>query len=180
MERKDKLEEYISSNRLDFDDAFPSLKSWAEIEKSLDSGAVQVVEGTNIFGNKVMSSVIIGLLAIIAGLLFYMNNGEEESPKTMLYAEVENLEHFYDLKTNKMIRTVSDDFQILSNPDLEEIDTYITEIKEELNDMPSGSEEKALQALLDSYRTKLMIIERILEHHELSQPSNTTKNDRNI
>ena len=96
----------------------------------------------------------------------------------MLFAELESLEHYYELEAGKMIKTVSNNVHILENPDLQEIEEGIAEIKQELGDIPEGSEELALKALFESYNTKLLIIERILEHYELSNSSNKENNEK--
>ncbi|MEE9374019.1 MAG: hypothetical protein V3V00_13290, partial [Saprospiraceae bacterium] len=76
------------------------------------------------------------------------------------------------------------DSDILLNPDLEDINKHITEIKTELGELPKSMEEKALQALLKSYKTKLIIIERIIRSYEISQSKNNTNeydiSDNNI
>jgi len=177
MRKNDILEDYINQNRSEFDNAFPSLKIWASIENELNGNPN---EGGGSGKKYSLLLGLIGLVIILAGSAYFILDNKEEKPKEMLFAEVEDLEHFYELQSNRMIKSVSNDFSILQNPDLLDIENHITEIKQDLGEIPKGSEEKALKALLESYRTKLMIIERILEHHEISQPSKNNNNEYNI
>ena len=178
MRNNDDLEKFIDRNRSDFDNAFPSLKIWSDIENKLDQN----------MGNKNGKwrknfGLWLGLISFVIVVItaaYIVIGKQKEQPKQMLFAEVENLEHFYQLQTNKMIKSVSNDFSILQNPDLQDIEKHITEIKQDLGELPTGSEEKALKALLESYRTKLMIIEKILDHHEMSKPSKNNNNEFNI
>ena len=177
MKRKyDELEEFIIKHREEMDDAYPSLKVWSEIDRSLsrqDSAAKALRwKGRLIW-------ILAALLVTSIGVIFWMYQQRAQIPqqKTMLFAEVESMEQYYHLETNKMLQTVSLNDDLLENTDLVEIDKSIAEIKDELADIPPGKEEMALKALLESYRTKLLIIERILEYNELSQPSNESNHE---
>lgn len=176
MKRKyDEIEEFILKHRDEMDDAYPSLKVWSEIDKSLS-------------GHEATSALrwrgrIIGLLAVLLiisiGVAFWLYQRQTAIPveKNMLFAEVESMEHYYQSETNRLIQTVGFGNDLLVNTDLIEIDKNIAEIKAEMGDIPPGKEELALKALLESYRTKLLIIERILDYNELSQPLNKSSNE---
>ena len=178
MKPHDKLEEFIQKNRNAFDDAYPSLKIWSDIEKDLDR-----LEGGHGKGSSWIKNLLIGLVVIavsVALVLFIILKPEPSVEKNFLFAELESMQHYYELEAGKMIKTVGNDINILENPDLQEIEKSIAEIKEELGDIPQGSEELALKALLESYHTKLLIIERILEHYELSHSQITNENTESV
>ncbi len=164
MKPHDKLEEFIHKNRNAFNDAYPSLKIWSDIEKDLDRSEGGYRKGSSWIKNLLTGLVVIAVSAAL--VLFIILKPKASVEKNFLFAELESMEHYYELEVGKMIKNVGNDINILENPDLQEIEKSIAEIKEELGDIPEGSEELALKALFESYHTKLFIIERILENYE--------------
>lgn len=172
MNIKDAFEDFIWNNKGDMDSHIPAGDLWNKIENEL--GEEPPKNEPKGFGKGVW--IALGLVALVATAVVFYNVGSNASEsKVMLFAEVESIEHHYDRQARQMIKTVGFNNDILQTPDLEDINVHITEIKEELGDLPNGSEEKALQALLESYKTKLMIIERILTEYEISQSKNNTR-----
>ena len=177
MKRKyDEIEEFIIKHREEMDDAYPSLKVWSEIDRSL-SRHDATAKAIRLRGRLIW--LLTALLITSIGIMYWMYQQETQVPeqKSMLFGEVESMELYYQSETNRMIQTVGLNDELLSNTDLAEIEESIAEIKAELGDIPPDKEEMALKALLESYRTKLLIIERILEYNELSQPSNESNNE---
>ena len=176
MGKQDRLEEFIEKNRIGFDDAYASLKVWADIEKQLNEQD-KIGKKKGSLRNYLFIGLI--LLVLVAVGKFIMTSSPARSEqKEMLFAELDGMEHYYNLQAGKMINTVSNDSDILRNQGLIEVENNISEIKAELENMPHSSEELALKALWESYQAKLLIIERIIEHYELSKSENE-KNDEN-
>ena len=55
------------------------------------------------------------------------------------------------------------------------MDKTLADLRTELKDVPKGSEEQVLQAMLKNYETKVAILEIVLEKIALTQ----TKRDKN-
>ena len=173
MKRKDALEDFIWNNKEGLDSHNSPSDLWSKIENELGDEPPQKDQKPS-FGLRLW--IVLGIIALLATAYIFYNLGSQHSEsKAMLFAEVESMEHHYDRQARHMIKTVGYTNDILQIPDLEDINIHITEIKEELGELPQGSEGKALQALLESYKTKLMIIERILTDYEISQSKNNTR-----
>ena len=170
MRGNDKLEDFIWKNRGDMDTGIPSKNIWNKIESDLNGSPEDDPKKPSMdTGKWIFLSAIV--LALTAYAFFQMGNKRGEQ-KAMLFAEIKSMEQHYEIQTQNLIRTVGGDFDMLQYPDLEDIDTHITEIKNELELLPESSEERALHALMESYETKLMILKSIMSNYEIAKPKN--------
>jgi len=175
MNRKDRLEEFIFERKDALDALSPSKDLWSRIESELDNGGPEEPSPEN----KKYAWSIWSILAALAmtAYVFYNMGSQRSEEKMMLFAEVDELENYYEYRSAQMIKTVSNKVDLLQNPDLEEINNFINEIKADLEGMPKESEEKALHSLMESYQTKLMIIERVLMYYENTESKNSNEYD---
>ena len=179
MNRKDRLEEFIWNNKSELDTPFSGEALWTKIDRDLDD----IPEDPNRpkkkrgYKNIYIALGILALLAITASIFYELGERRSEE-KMMLFAEVDEMELHFERQTLQLVKTVGNNHNILQNPDLEEVDDFIEEIKSDLEKMPEGSEEKALHALMESYRTKLIIIENIINSYENTQSKDN--NEYNI
>ena len=76
MKNLDNLEQFINDNRADFDDAVPSLKAWAEIDKAISSQKAKFITLRKVLA--IAASVVI---LIVAGASFgaFMSNGSNDN-----------------------------------------------------------------------------------------------------
>ena len=172
MNRKDRLEDFIWENKEKLDVQSPGNNLWNKIESELNNNPKK--DPNNPIFDR-WKWIIIGILILaITATIFYQIGSKSNKSKAMLFAEVQSMELHFDRQANHLIKTVGYNADMLQIPDIEDIDEHIAEIKEELEELPEGSEEKALQALMESYQTKLLIIQRIMTDYEVTKPKNNT------
>jgi len=170
----DRLEKFINQNRDQFDDKVPNLKVWADIEKRLDPPQAKRISMKRIIG--IAASVLI-LLSVGAFFGNHFSN-EVNVPVASLedYPEYGKKERdFKQTIRNKKAQLASFNYDTAINEDLVDLDKTLEELRNELQDVPKGSEEQVLQAMLKNYETKVAILEIVLEKIALTQ----TKREKN-
>lgn len=170
----DRLEKFINQNRDQFDDKVPNLKVWADIEKRLDPPQAKRISMKRMLS--IAASVLI-LLSTGAFLGEYFT-AEVNVPIANLddYPEYGKKEKDFQQKIkNKKAQLASFNYDAAINDDLVDLDKTLADLRAELKDVPKGSEEQVLQAMLKNYETKVAILEIVLEKIALTQ----TKRDKN-
>ena len=167
--RKNTIENFIEKNRAEFDDAMPSLKVWAEIDKALESNKSKGLRLWHVV--RVAAAVV---LLLVSGALIgnYLNYNSQASAMTELeelnpeYAEM--VQYYTDQFNTKYQRLVSLNAAENVKEDLDQVDEVMEELKAELQVAPAGSEEQIIASLILSYQTKVEILERVLERIQQS------------
>lgn len=189
------LEKFIQDHRQEFDDAYPSLKLWTEIERELGQpaqpGQVQPeqIRPTRIRRMRwysVAASVLV--LMTLAGLGGHYLGRHASQPTTQeILAQVapdfSEVETYYSQEISERYAQLT---SYQSDPDVDadlaQIDVAMEELRAELADAPPGREEQLVQQLIASYRLKLQILERVLESLErakANEANSTTPNTNN-
>ena len=78
---------------------------------------------------------------------------------------------------NKRAQLASFNYDADVNEDLIDLDKTLADLRAELKDVPKGSEEQVLQAMLKNYETKVAILEIVLEKIALTQSKRDSKNE---
>ncbi|MFK8007855.1 MAG: hypothetical protein AB8H03_15860 [Saprospiraceae bacterium] len=172
----DRLEEFINQNRDQFDDKVPNLKVWANIEKRLDPPQAKRISIKRIIS--IAASVLI-LLSTGAFLGNYFT-AEVNDPIADFddYPEYGKKEKDFKQKIkNKKAQLASFNYDTSINDDLVDLDQTLADLRAELEDVPKGSEEQVLQAMLKNYETKVAILEIVLEKIALTQTKRDKKNE---
>ncbi len=181
---KDQLEDYIRDNREAFDDAVPSLKVWAAIDKELSAQSTTVTQkGQRISLWRVMTMaasvvLLLGVGAIIGRQLSIGNSAHNNlALDNEIFREVEDMKTYYetDIKSKEAQLVKYNERKNIA-PDLEQIDQQLQELSEELKSVPAGSEEQVINAMINSYQAKAAILEKVLENLE-NKKSQTNKNN---
>ncbi|MGH1436919.1 MAG: hypothetical protein ACRBG0_20945 [Lewinella sp.] len=178
MQQND-LEKFILDNRDAFDDARPSLKLWAAIEKDLNEEEAP----SHAMRNRrpwyqVAATVLILLTAGGFGGAFLTQQTQQPTAQTLIEdvaPEFAEMEQYYNQRIKEnyaRLTTHTQDPEI--DADLQQLDNAMAELREDLTNAPSGREEMIVQQLIESYRLKLQILERILERIENIDNSITT------
>jgi hypothetical protein len=175
-EPTDALELFIRENRAALDSEVPDLKVWANIAK--ETPAKAKIVGIGWQRSLLRAAASVALLVTGLGLgIWYARSGE---PQAMAMSEVSNeyaeLEHYFqnDIagKTQKLATfTGSQSAEV--NQDLEQLDYVMAELKLELADVPEGNREQVVRAMIDNYKAKAAILERVLERLEESTQTET-------
>lgn len=181
---KDQLEDYIRENREAFDDAVPSLKVWAAIDKELSTQTSTEPKTSRRFPLwRVMTMaasvvLLLGVGAIIGRQLSLGNSVQNNlALDNEVSREVEDMKAYYETEIkNKEAQLVQYNERKNIAPDLAQIDQHLEELMEELKSVPAGSEEQVINAMINSYQVKAAILEKVLENLKNTK-SQTNKND---
>ena len=168
MQRND-LEQFIQDHRDAFDDAYPSLKIWADIERELDPEPARRVplRPKRSWLQIAATALILITLGGIGGL--YLGRKSVQPNQTQALIEqvapdFSEMAQYYNQQIQQrysQLTSYTQDPQI--DADLAQIDQAMEELRNELRHAPPGREEQIVQELIASYRIKLQILERVLE-----------------
>ncbi len=152
----DKLKQYVQRNQEDFElYPFDVAHGWSEI-------APKIKQKTKTVPLRIWYSIAASVLILLAGWVgFRSTSGTGDT----FPAELQEAQFYYqdmiDAKINLVRNQVSDP-QLLQ--DIEALDVAFTELSEDLRD--DVHNEEVITAMIDNYRLKLKILERILEDLE--------------
>lgn len=178
----DPLERFIRDNRDALDREVPDLKVWANIAKATPAKAKIVGIGWQ--RTLLRAAASVALLVTGLGLgIWYARSGE---PPAMAMSEVSNeyaeLEHYFksdiEGKQQKLATfTGSQPAEVYA--DLEQLDNMMAELRLELANVPEGNREQVVRAMIENYKAKAAILERVLERLEESTKTETINSDSN-
>lgn len=176
---KDNLEDFIRSNREDFDMASPDLKVWANIDKSLEARR-QIPRRVSLWRNFAAAAAV--LLLVGMGTLIGMQlNSSSTAPRTLgdISVEYQELEDYYQSQLREkqaLLASQNPDASVIQ--DLTQLEGFLGELQMELQDVPKGSEEQIVNAMIENYQDRLEILERVLSR--IQNNSNKSKNNEEI
>ncbi|MEQ1745796.1 MAG: hypothetical protein ABMA02_10240 [Saprospiraceae bacterium] len=175
-DRNDPLETFILDNRAAFDSEIPGDRIWAAIEQSVPAKAAKTV-AMNWRANLLRAAAAIALL--IAGInigIWYGASDAAQAGMSMsdVSTEYAELEQYYQrdisTKEDKLTKYASySDKNVLD--DLRQMDGIMTELRTDLANVPPGNREQVVRAMIENYKAKAAILERVLEHIEQQQPN---------
>ena len=187
----DNLEQFISDNREQFDKAVPNLKIWAELDKQLPkqqevTKILPLVSPTNAKRISIrrflsMAAAVTLLIGFGAGIGFNLAPSTQNevialhdiSPE---YAEVE--EYYEEQVKNKLARLASyKNTAPEIKQDLQELDQWMQDLQKELSVVPKSKEEAVINDIIDLYKTKVAILEKVLESIQSSNQKNSNQNE---
>lgn len=160
------FESFIETHRADFDTEIPNLKIWAQIDKTVNRS----VERRHILrGWFLRAAAAVALLVVGAtGGIFLNENRKDVVVEKQMEQVVPNFhdtEKFYDqqvkAKLTKLASYDNADPSVLS--DLKQIDEIQEELKAELENAPASAREAIVRQMIDNYKIKIGILERVLE-----------------
>lgn len=191
----DNLEQFISRDRESFDTGIPSLKVWSNINKDLSQRKAKRV--TLWKSLKVAASVVILLIAgaTMGSYLTKTSSGTHSSVPQIVAEQQESqekaieeiapefvkMEQVFNTEVDSRIQQLASyQHDNLVKEDLEQLDLAMEELKRELLKAPKGTEQQILDNLIESYKTKLAILERVLERVQTNKPIKTSNNEVSI
>ena len=160
------LETFIKENRTNFDTDIPNLKVWAQIDKTINRTA----ERRHILRGWFLRSAAAAALLIIGATTGIFWN--EKRADTIVEKQLEQLspdfqktEKYYNqqvqAKLTQLASYQNSDPSVLS--DLKQIDAIQEELKAELENAPTSTREEIVRRVIDNYKIKIGILERVLE-----------------
>ena len=171
----DNLEKFIFENRESFDDAIPSLKVWASIDRAANKREARRIK---LWKQMRVAAAVVALLIAggVAGSYITQSSQANDAVAILQESSPEyfEMEQFFQQQIDDRVGQLT-----AYNPndpvleDLQQIDTAMKELKEELINAPKGNEEEIIENLIQNYQMKIAILERVLERIEFN--SNTQK-----
>jgi acetyl-CoA carboxylase carboxyltransferase component len=175
----DKLEQFITQNRDTFDDAVPSLKVWAEIDKELDQQKGQA-RRVFLWRSLRAAAAVVALLLIggYGGMYYQQQVASTEITLSDIAPEYAEMEEYYTTQVNLRMQQLADYRHTDAvEPDLQQLDEVLQELQQELKNAPVGGEEQVINAMINNYKTRLDILERVLEKIQSTNQNLKTETD---
>lgn len=177
MKEQDNIRSFIQDNLEDFNTETPSDKVWKGIQSPVKKSYFKQYLG-------IAASII-----VLATAGFYTILQNAESPEEIIEVvdnteyhlpeEVKDVEVFYATQVNQKIAQLQNYEE--SEELLDEVADLKTEFEELKADMGIGvNRERVLEAMIDNYRTRLIILEDLLEELENEENIKIPEDEKNI
>jgi len=175
--KKDNLEEFINQHRDEFDSAVPSLKSWSAIDKQLQPKTTAKRFSIRRLTSIAAAAVLLLLMGIAIGLYSSKPKANQFASLSDISTEYAEMETYYKRQLKqKKAQLASYKKDNVVNQDLEQLDDIMLELQEDFKNAPKGSEEMIINAMIKNYKTKLMILEHVLDDIESKNKKDETIN----
>ena len=167
--KKDNLEQFVRTNSAQFDQAVPDAALWSKIEQHLPKKEVKRFTIRRFLS---MAASVLLLLGIGIAIGLQLAPKPEVGLATIApeYAEVEQ---YYINKVNyKLAQVANYHADPFLEKDLAELDDWLLQLQKDLQEVPAGKKEEIINAIINNYKTKLRILETLIEHsQELKEQS---------
>lgn len=173
---KDNLEKYIQQHREEFDNESPPPMVWMNIEKQLDGGSSKTVvkELRTPTIMRIMQIAAMFVVVMGVGLLIglQLNNGNQNAYGNPQLQEFVEAETHYSNEIDKMWKVVNasqvDEKESLQE-DINALDAVYNELKNELLTNPNADTDYIVNAMINNYRSKIDILEKVLFEYKTEQ-----------
>jgi hypothetical protein len=179
----DNLEKFIRNNREEFDDRQPPKDLWKAIDQHLEQKEKKTSRIIPIW--RYARAAAAAVLLIGTGV-FIGRNMDNQTSETVtmeeVFPEFFEAEQYYQKEVNsKVAQLASYNHDSSIDDDMKQLDKIYDELKNELSEAPKDQQERIINAMIANYRTKLSILERVLERIQSTNQENlNTKNDDSI
>ena len=194
--QRDELENFVLDRREAFDDAIPSLKVWADIDRELSKRSVSKPLTFQRFFKVAAAVAAILVVGGFGGSMF--TRWQQANPVAIIEQvnpEYLELEQYYRQQISTKVQQLAryepngsfmSDMKKMDKvnqqfgmDEYKKMDQVMAELKEELCVAPKGQEEEIIATMIQTYQTKVAILERVLEQMRTSkpQPKKTTSNE---
>jgi hypothetical protein len=179
----DPLETFIANNREAFDSEVPAIGLWGNIVQGIEETPQPAAGGTPELraerGGKApgIARWLVRLAAALAllitglgvGIWYGQGLATDEMKMSQVSNEYAELEQYYQRDiANKQAQlasfTGSQPSDVLT--DLEQLDLVMRDLEHELADVPPGNREQVVRAMIENYKAKAAILQRVLERLE--------------
>jgi hypothetical protein len=188
----DPLECFIREHREALDNAHPNEQIWANISQQIPVASAPKAKIIGMGGwqrNLLRAAAAIALLitGIGLGMWFSQNNmgpiGQDGMAMSDVSSEYAELEDFYqrdiESKKQRLAHFTSNTATDLEG-DLLQMDKSMLELRAELANVPPGNREQVVRAMIENYKAKASILQRVLEHlQEIESPGTQPKSSKN-
>jgi len=183
--KRDPLESFIQTNRSAFDQALPEHDLWNKIESELPSDTsvksndLKVVHHRSSTVWRVLqyaAAVAAIVFVSVVGTIQYMSKDESQGISETTINEINELTDYYNFEVKRKLQQLAV-FEPITEVDAElaNIDKIIADLKVELEEVEKGNEEKVINAMIDNFQLKILILERILDGKKSQFNNSETK-----
>jgi len=173
---KENMEDFIRNRRSEFDDLEPNPMIWDKIDRALpQKKKARIISWRSL---AVAASILLVIGAV--GMIAFQQGVQQGTEMSLseVSPELHEVENYYqDQIKNKtaLLASLAPDHEV--NSDLVEVEAFMQELKSELKDVSPGEREIVIQAMIENYRTRLEILERVIDR--LPGKSSPTKSSNN-
>jgi hypothetical protein len=188
----DGLEQFINKHREHFDAETPDLRVWDRLSPKMP---LPLRVGWKQYLMRSAAAIVLLIAGVGIGMWYSSQQqqslaGMRMSDVSAEYAEIENhFERDIEVKKQHLAQFTSYHSSIDVLSDLSQMDHVMEELQLELANVPPGNREEVVRAMIDNYKTKAKVLERVLkalEEHKtdnnsddhLDQNSNDTKHGK--
>lgn len=175
----DRLEEFIKSHRAEFDDRQPDAGVWQRIAAQLPE---QRPAHRQVYLWKLVATAAVMLVLILCGVVAGMYMSQGRMSQNGAYAEFFQAQQYYqsqyDRKKTELAHFAYDP-EI--DADLRELDNIYEDLLKELTQSNPRNRDELIYALIQNYKTRIQLLERILDMKEQNAPNiQTPTQDENL
>lgn len=175
-QKNDPLESFIRENREALDTETPDLKVWANITKAAPAKAKIVGIGWQRALLRAAASVALLIVGLTLGIWYARSSEPPAMAMSEVSSEYAELEQYFQRdiagKTRRLA-TFTGSQPVEVKQDLQQMDNVMAELRQELANVPEGNREQVVRAMIENYKAKAAILERVLERLEQTTPTGT-------
>lgn len=163
----DALESFIHRHREDFDVETPDLLVWKNLSSHPSPSPMRVSWGGRLY--RVAAAIALLITGAGMGLWWSAQQAGAEAGMRMAdisgeYAEMEQyFERDIATKQQALAQFASQPSSAEVFNDLQQIDQVMQELRIELANVPPGNREQVVRAMIENYKTKAAVMERVLK-----------------
>lgn len=169
------LERFICDNREAFDTEIPDLRVWSEVSAALPEGKPKariISIGWHKHLLRAAASVALLVVGLSAGIWYANSNQTQAMSMADVSQEYAELQKYYeqDISSKKEKLAVfagSRSADVMQ--DLDQLDRVMEELQQELANVPPANRQQVVRAMIENYKAKAAILERVLEYLDSSQ-----------
>ena len=181
--QKPDLEHFIRKNREAFDTEVPDLRVWSEVAAALPAPKATIIRiNWQRYLTRIAASIALLVVGLSAGIWYARNDnsGMEMADVSPEYAELEQYyKHDISDKKEKLATfTGSQSADVLL--DIDQLDRIMEELRKELANVPEGNRQQVVRAMIENYKAKAAILERVLGHLDEQQPNGNNNNNSKL
>jgi hypothetical protein len=181
------VEQFIRDHREAFDSEAPSLRVWEAIAKQLppeqqEKQLPKQLVKRSLWRNSNLTKLAAAIALLVIGLGIGMRIGAGRTTDAAVAgagAEYEEAASFYQRdissKKEKLAKFASQNEEIA--PDLIQLEQVMAELKNELANVPPARRQEVLAAMIENYKTRASILEKVLSHIEQQQHTKESKDE---
>lgn len=165
----DPLESFIHNHRQEMDHATPPPALWEKIASQLPETprSLSARKGFLVMHRWAAAATILLLLVAGIGIGIAVSNKQQNDMTADYEKKLNDIQQYYQQQVNQRLATLAKyQKKDAVSEDLSELDTFIQELRIELEHAPEQSHPIILNNLVRNYQAKINILEKVIEKTE--------------